>query len=185
MRRAAEAVESDGCAGANLGTLDCAIADDSGTQQWRNLGIGNGVRQRVSEVLAHGGEFRITAIMVPPSEAGVGAKVFASAPAIDAQAASLTQPRDTDARTRRKAFASGTKPFDHANYLVAGDDLRMLRCKIALADTEIGTAYAAAGHANQDFARAGCRRRELGERERKTLDCRRRMYHHCTHQLLC
>ncbi len=184
MGRAAEAVESYGRAGAHLGAFDRPIADDSRTQQRRDLGVGHDGGQRVRKVLAHRGELRVAAIAVPAGEARIRAEVLAPAPAISARATGLAQPRDSDAVARRKAFASRTQPLDHADHLVPGNDTRMFRREVALAYVEIGAAYAAGGHANEDLAGRWRGRRQVGRHERTTLDCRRSMYHHRTHRLL-
>src|SRR6266851_811369 len=142
MGRAAEAAKADGRTGLDLGALDRAKADNSCAKQRRRILVANRIRNRIGKVLAHGGELRVTAVMVPSGEARVGAEILAPAPAICTYAAGLTQPRDPDARAGLETLASRAHSLYHAHNFMARDDAWLLRLKVAFRDMQIGTAYA-------------------------------------------
>ena len=120
MRRTAEAIKPDRRIGLDAGPLHRAIADDPGAQQRRGFLIAQPLRQAVGEILAHDRVLGVSAVMILSGEAGVGAEVFVAAPAIDAGAAGLAQPRDSDPLAGLETIRAGTASLNHADHLMPG-----------------------------------------------------------------
>src|ERR1700722_6514923 len=131
MRGSAEAIKADRRARLHPSPLDRAIAYDTRTKEGSGFLIAERGRQRIGEILAHDRPLGIAAVVIPSSEAGVRAEVFSAAPAINADAAGLAQPRNTDTIARRETFARRAQSLDYADYLMPGNDTWPFRRQVA------------------------------------------------------
>src|ERR1700756_1446286 len=79
MSRTTETEKTDGGAWPNFGALDCAIANDARTQERRNLLVPDCFGQRIGKGFVHYGPLSVTSVVIPSSEPGQRAEVFAAA----------------------------------------------------------------------------------------------------------
>src|SRR5579885_1448338 len=63
----------------------------------------------------------------------------------------VSRSHDADARALSETRYADAPLFDRPDNLVAWDDARMLRRQVALADVQVGAAYAAGADAHQDL----------------------------------
>ena len=164
---AAEAEEADALAGLDAGDAQAAEADDAGAEQRRGVDGVEAGGQRVGEVGAGEGVLGVAAVDGVAGEDGVVAEVLHAVAAEPAVAVDAADPGDADARAERKL--GGGAVDDFADDLMAGDDARVERRKVALDDVEVGAADAAGEDAEEDVAgvRVG---RGMSSMRRKGVD---------------
>ena len=171
VRAAAKPVQPQPAAGRQRGPLQRPIADDAGAQQRRQLTVAVAAWQMMGESRRDRCEFSVAAVAIPTGVAGIRAQVLVAASAVRAYAAGVPQPgypdpvADVELVTRVRADLD-----DLADHLVAGGYLFPVHGKVALGDVQIGPAYPACAHGNQEFGRPGPRHRRADVFQRLGVD---------------
>jgi hypothetical protein len=104
-----------------------------------------------------------------------------SAKAVGANIASFTQPSDADACPDAETFTLWAELLDDADDLVTGDDSRVLRLEVALADVQIRSANATRLHPHEDLAVTGNRHLHVGRSQGVPFDRRGMFEEHRVH----
>ena len=120
--------------------------------------------------------------MVVAGEARIGTKIFAAATAIDADAASLSQPCYPDAIALLEAACADAALVDDANHFMPRYDSRMARWQITFGDVKIGAAHSARFHAHSNFALGRLGHGGVDRMERIGFDRRGLLDHHRLHR---
>src|SRR5262245_29615789 len=111
------------------------------------------------------GEFGVAAVGVPAGVTGFGAEVLLSADAELAMPTRVPQPRDADSVTDCELITVVRADCgDFTDHLVARNHPLPVHRQVALGDMQIGPAYAAGMHGDQEFTR--CR---LGQADRDAV----------------
>jgi hypothetical protein len=154
MRRGAEAVNAEAgeLAFERLaGKLERAIADQSGTEQRRSLGVAVTFRQfehiaRVGHRVAG-----IAAVDLIAGEARIVAEILLARAAIGASAVGPAEPGHTDAVADCQLRHALAERFDAADDLMPEHERQLGLVELAVENVQVGTAYAAGRHLDQDL----------------------------------
>jgi len=100
----------------------------------------------------------------------VGTQIFLLAATIDANAASLSQPRDSDPCALLEARRADTPLIDDADYFMSRHDVRPSRRQVALRDVQVRAAHAASRDLHPNLTNARLRDFLLDCSQRIRLD---------------
>ena len=155
-----------------------APADQPGAQQRRRCGVVEPLGQREAIARIGDGVGGVATVSRVTREQRRIAEVFAVGAAIGADPAGRAEPRNADALAdfeTRNAPAQRRHPADD---LVAGHDGQLGMRQFAIDHMQIGPAYAAGRHRDENFARSGSRHRPLAHDERLSGPIQHHGAHH-------
>lgn len=179
--RCAEAKQSHALALLYARNAEAAKADDAGTKQRRGVEIVERGRQRKNEIGASQGILGISAGNRVARERGMVAEILFAAAAVRTHAVGAADPGNTDAGSEGNFVACHFDDFTHN--LVTGNDLWMLRRKIAFHDVEISAADTTGSDAEKDVAGFQFGIGDVGDSQRTLRDGLRRTESSCFHEL--
>src|SRR5262249_10470616 len=154
VRRRAEAVNAQPFTGRRAGDArqpQRAEADDARAEQRRGLFVVEGFRDRVDEISRGDGVLCVTAVDQPSGERGVLAKVLFAFTAVFPPAASLMQPRDTDAVADLESRHARPDLLDAPDDLMAWNNGQNLSRQFTFDHMQVGAADAADADFHQDL----------------------------------
>ena len=145
-----------------------SIADQTGAQERRRLGIAIGVGQLEGIAGVRHRVLRVPAVELIPGEARFAAQVLPALPAEAALVAGVAEPRHADAIADGETRDAVADLLDHADDLVAGHDRQLRIRQLAGGDVQIGPADAARAHLDER-ARPAARSASRGRPERGSV----------------
>jgi hypothetical protein len=117
-------------------------------------------RKREDEIGSSQGILRVSAGHGVPGKSWGVTKIFQVALTVPAAPVGASKPRDTNARTERKAGGGTFRDFAHN--LVTGDHLGQFWWQLAFHDVQVGAANPTGSHSQQDLAEFRLRVRDVG-----------------------
>ena len=146
-------------------SLQRAMPDQPCAKEGRGFRIAVGFWDREAVILVGDDIFGIAAVDAVACEKRGVAKVFPPAEAEAAGPAGFSEPRNAYPPARRK---TGSSLHDPSDDFMPGNDGVMRRSKLSVRDMQIGPAYAAGMHLDQDFSRPWFRDPEFCEPKGET-----------------
>ena len=169
MGRGAEAVNAETrqlAAERLAGMLERAVADQSGAEQRRRLGVAIGGRQLEAVARVGDGVFGIAAVDLVAGEERVVAQILLAAAAIEAGAVGMSEPRHADAVVDGEAGDAGAKRRHVTHDLMTENERQLGLRQLAVEDVEIGAAHPASGDLDEDLLGSRLGNGQLGKSER-------------------
>jgi hypothetical protein len=130
-----------------------SVSDETRAEEWSCFGFGPSIGNAEAVARIGDGVFRETPIEVAPGESRSDAEVFAIARAELALPARPPKPGHPDALACREPFDCGARLLDDSHDLMAGNDRKLGHRKLAVHQMEVGPAYPARPHLDQNLMR--------------------------------
>ena len=151
--RCAEAIQAEPSAGSDPAQAQGAITDDPAAQEGRGSHVSEPGRDAHGDVRSNAQVVGEATVAIPAGEGGRAAQVLAAGQAGPAGSVGPGQPCRPGPLADDPALDTRSDCRHDANRLVARDDRRPMRRKVAGCDLEIGPANRARGDAQDELAR--------------------------------